>query len=184
VLHGHRMADLSNLAAHQDWFQQAGRVSRALGAAGYSAHSGKRSDATLREMLDNTRRAQDIFECPVAVEGQYPAPGDPYLVSSWEEYAQVLASGVPFVVDLSHLNILAKATGEMNLDLVKGMLASDCLMEVHVSLNDGKRDEHRVCDRREWWLDLLDEVHPGAIIFSEGNQRLAREQARRAKEIQ
>ena len=74
-------------------------------------------------MFDKARRCSDLFGCPVAIEGQYPAAGDdPHklLVSSWPEYRAVLDSGVPYALDLSHLNILAHRTGQRDDTLVAG----------------------------------------------------------------
>ena len=67
-------------------------LNKALGATVYSAHAGRRREATFTQMLDNARRCADLFECPVAVEGMYPrrAPGsDEFLVSTWEEKRQL-----------------------------------------------------------------------------------------------
>jgi len=173
VLERHRGADLSNLPEHLDWFLQAARVSRAFGAAAYSAHAGRRSNATLASMLDNARKAADLFGCPVAVEGLYPTPDQCFLVSTWAEYQVLLESGVPFALDLSHLNILASHSGLQEHALVKELLASERCIEVHVSDNDGRGDLHRVCKRSNWWMPLLASVNPHAVIFSEGNHRRA-----------
>lgn len=178
VLEQHRTADLSNLPQHLDWFSQAARVSRALGATAYSAHAGRRSNATLASMLDNARKAADLFGCPVAVEGLHPTPDDSFLVSTWAEYQVLLESGVPFALDLSHLNILARQSGRQEHALVQELLASEHCIEVHVSDNDGRGDLHRVCTRPPWWMPILASVNPHAVIFSEGNHRLALREGR------
>jgi hypothetical protein len=122
-------------------------------------------------MLDNTRRCSELMGCPVAVEGQYPTPDDEWLVSSWDEYRQLLDSDVCFALDLSHINILAHRSGRRDDGLVAEMLASDRCTEVHLSRNNGERDSHSVCDQPEWWTPLLKHIHPGAVVFSEGNHR-------------
>lgn len=123
----------------------------------------------MEQLLHNARRAADLFECPVAIEGHYPNAGDQYLVASWKEYQQLMESGVPFAVDLSHLHIVATASGRIEATLVKEMLSSDRCLEVHVSTNDGRGDQHRICAGTPWWIDCLPSIHPHAVIFSEGN---------------
>jgi uncharacterized protein (UPF0276 family) len=178
VLEQHRTADLSNLPEHLDWFSQAARVSQALGAAAYSAHAGRRANSTLASMFDNVRKAADLFGCPVAVEGLYPTPDDSFLLSTWSEYQVLLESGVLFALDLSHLNILARQSGRQELALVQELLASERCIEIHVSDNDGRSDLHRVCTRSTWWMPLLARINPHAVIFSEGNHRLALREGR------
>lgn len=174
VLPTHRIADLSGYRSHADWFCQAARVSQRLVAPAYTAHSGSRSEASLAEMLDNARRCADLFECLVGVEGKYPTQGDPWLVSSWGEYRQVFESGVPYAIDLSHLNILATRSGVREDALLLEMLACERCIEVHVSDNDGQGDWHQVCEQPAWWFPLLPHINPKAVIFSEGNHRRKR----------
>lgn len=172
VLPRRRLADLCTFERDRDWFEAAARVHRVLGASVYSAHAGQRRDATLDEMFDNARQCADLFGCPVAIEGQYPiAGGDPhrFLVSSWSEYRALLDSGLPYALDLSHLNILAHRTGQRDDTLVAEMLSSPACLEVHISDNDGRADTHRVLLREPWWWPLLRHIHPGAVVFSEGN---------------
>ncbi|MDZ7855756.1 hypothetical protein [Sphaerotilus sp.] len=174
VLPEHRVADLSGFQVQADWFRQAARISRRLSAPAYTAHAGLRSESTLPAMLDNARRCADLFGCPVGVEGLYPARGDAWLVSSWAEYRQLFESGVPYALDLSHLNILATASGVRDDALVREMLACERCIEVHVSANNGRGDWHQVCDQAPWWHPLLDSLHPHAVVFSEGNHRRKR----------
>ena len=179
-----QMVDLSGYEQHRQWFSQAARISRVLNAPVYSAHSGKRSEASMGQMLDNARRAADLFGCPVAVEGQYPTNGDAWLVSSWAEYRCLFESGVPFAVELSHLNILAKKSGRIEWGLTEEMLACERCLEVHLSSNNGNADTHSVCDEAQWWSALLGKVHENAVFFSEGNHRLALNRASQRKELQ
>lgn len=174
VLPENRIADLSGYRTHADWFECAARISRHLTAPAYTAHAGLRSESTLPAMLDNARRCADLFGCPVGVEGLYPAPSDPWLVSSWAEYRQLFESGVPYALDLSHLNILAVCSGVRDDALVREMLACQRCIEVHVSANDGRGDWHQVCEQVPWWHPLLASIHPQAVVFSEGNHRRKR----------
>ena len=171
VLQGRCVADISGLHHFPAWYAQAARISRLLGAPAYSGHAGLRCEATFDEMLDNARRLEDLFRCPVAIEGQYPMPGDPRLVSHWEEYKALFESDAKYALDLSHLNILAHRTGRREEGLVAEMLACERCIEVHVSANDGTGDHHQICERSPWWADLLKFINPNAVVFSEGNHR-------------
>jgi sugar phosphate isomerase/epimerase len=170
VLPRHRMADLSTFNTDLDWFRQAARISQRLNAPAYSAHAGYRRHATLAQVLDAARRCADLFGCPVAVEGLYPDRHGAQLVSSWDEYRTVFESGVPYALDLSHLNIVAHREGRQD-TLVAEMLACERCIEVHVSDNDGHGDSHRICHASTWWMPLLAHCHPYAVIFSEGNHQ-------------
>lgn len=172
----HRIIDLADFAREdaRAWFHDAARISRALRAPAYSAHSGRRSAGNLATVWEAARRLSDWFECPVAIEGQYPTADGSLLIDSWEEYRQLFESGLPYALDLSHLHILAARSGRQEHGLVADMLASERCLEIHVSSNDGSSDQHRICARPSdppWWLDLLAHANPQAVIFSEGNHR-------------
>jgi len=177
VLSGHVIADIAAFDLYPEWFTTAARISQRLGAPAYSAHSGYRKHATMTQMLENTRKMADLFQCPVAIEGQYPTESGEYLVSTWEEYREVLDSGLPYALDLSHLNIVRHCSGDA-LTLVQEMLSSAQCLEVHVSTNDGTGDHHQVCDLPSWWTPLLPYTNPGATVFSEGNQLRRRDPLR------
>jgi hypothetical protein len=129
---------------------------------------------TLQQALINALRCEDLFGARVGVEGQYPTVGNRLLCSSWDEYRELLQSAVCFCVDLSHVRILAQATGVVERTLLQELLACERCIEVHVSDNDGTGDWHQVCAKAPWWLDLLSHIHPDAVVFSEGNQRRSR----------
>lgn len=166
--------DISNFDQHQDWFKQAAIINRHLNAPAYSAHSGYRSEATMHEMLTNAKKISDLFNCPVAVEGQYPTSKNDLLVSTWQEYRELFESGVPYALDLSHINILATQTQHKELTMLSEMLACERCLEIHVSENDGRGDWHQVCETTPWWHPLLKYAHSDAVIFTEGNHRKKR----------
>lgn len=174
VLSSHRIADVANFDKHSDWFSQAALISQRLNAPAYTAHSGFRADATMSGMLDNARRMADLFGCPVGIEGQYPVAGDTLLVSTWDEYRWLFESGVPYALDLSHLNILACKFGSREDSMIKEMLSCERCIEVHVSDNDGRGDFHQTCDEAPWWFPLLTYINEKAVVFSEGNHRRKR----------
>lgn len=182
----HRVVDIADYARPEcrSWFNDAARISRLLGAPAYSAHSGLRARATVRDIVLASQRLADLFGCPVAIEGQYPTPPDNrFLIDSWEEYRELFDSGAYYALDLSHLNILAAKTGRIERTLTAEMLACERCLEVHVSSNDGHHDQHDVCQRHHppWWLALLEQhTHEKAVIFSEGDQRRARAQRPKA----
>jgi len=171
VLTSHRLADLSGFLQHREWFEQSARISRLLGATAYSAHTGMRSEATLPEVVDNAKRCAEMFGCVVAIEGQYPTKGDRLLVSSWDEYRTLFESGAALALDLSHVNILARQSGRIEMSLIAEMLASEQCIEVHCSTNDGVGDTHQTSDESTWWTPLLKNIHPKAVVFTEGNHR-------------
>lgn len=173
VLQRRMVYDLSNFMAMTDWFDQAARVQKILGGYCYSAHAGYRANCTLDEMFDNARRASDLYGFPVAIEGLYPDPHKAQLLSTWPEYAALLESGLPFALDLSHLNIVATRTRKREDGLVKEMLNSENCLEIHVSDNDGTGDQHQVCtpDHTPWWVEIFQQAREGLTVFSEGNLR-------------
>lgn len=170
VLPNRYVEDWSAFNDKSVYWQALARVSRVLHAPAYSAHAGLRKEASMATLFDNVRRAQDLFECTVGIEGHYPTKGDVYLVSSWEEYRAVLESNLAYAVDLSHLHIVAKQSRVFDKELVKDMLASPNCIEVHVSGNDGSKDEHRMLSTAPWWWELLASANPNAVFFSEGQQ--------------
>jgi hypothetical protein len=171
----HTVADISGFNLHNAWFIQASELSKQLKAPAYTAHSGFRVEATMRQMLDNARAMSDLFECSVGIEGQYPNDKDSLLVSTWSEYREVFESGVPYAIDLSHLNILAHKAGVFEMSMTKEMLANENCIEVHVSQNNGSGDWHQVCDNKPWWYELMASINDRAVIFTEGNHRVRRE---------
>lgn len=166
-----RIVDLCDWQSERDYFRQVADVSAVLDAPAYTAHAGRRAQTTLAEVLRYTREAEQRFSIPVGIEGHYPAPGDPWLLSSWAEYRQLLESGVRYALDLSHLHILAAHSGCIEWSLLKELLASDCCLEVHVSANDGTADQHHPLTEPPWWFPLLAHIHPDATVFSEGRQQ-------------
>jgi len=164
--------DLSTFPAHQALFAVAARIQQALGASGYSAHAGSRACATLNQVFDSAKRCAELFGRPVAIEGLYPDRHGKNLLSSWEDYARLLEVSLPFALDLSHLNIVAARSRRREFGLVQELAASEHCLEIHVSANDGRADTHQVCGNEEpWWLPVLENANPDAVIFSEGNLR-------------
>ncbi len=165
-------ADISAARCHNDYFRELARVSKLLQAPAYTAHAGRREFSTFDEMIANALKLSDLFGCAVGVEGHYPTPHEPnaYHVDSWETYRALLESGVPYALDLSHLNIVAHYERKFEANLVGDMLACERCLEVHLSDNNGRADQHAVLETEPTWWSLLRHVHRGAVVFSEGNQ--------------
>ena len=174
VLEKHRLnADLSAFSENTDYFAELAAISRALDANGYSAHAGSREAGSFDDVLNAARRASDAFGCAVAVEGHYPTPreGNRWNVSSWAEYRSLFDSGVPYALDLSHLNIVGHHSRMYETNLVREMLACERCIEIHLSDNDGRGDQHQMLNIGPWWWALRAYFNTAAIVFSEGNQR-------------
>ena len=168
-----RVVDLANWSDERfvSYWDRLIEVNGKLRGPAYTVHAGLRRDATLTDLFGYVLDLENRMQCPVGIEGMYPAKGNPYLCSSWTEYRQLFDSGVRYALDLSHLNIVVRAERRIDAELVKDMLASPNCIEIHVSGNDGSHDQHRAIVGSEWWIGLLDQSHPGAVVFAEGNLR-------------
>lgn len=170
VFRERQVIELDAFDANHPYWRQLAAINQRLGSHGYTAHAGRReSGKTLASVFDATKAAADLFGCRVGVEGGYPTPkGDPWLLSSWDDYAAMLGARVDFALDLSHLHIVATLTRRREEGLVREMLASEHCIEVHLSDNSGRADEHRMLSAEPWWWPLLPAIHPAAVVFSEG----------------
>lgn len=181
VFNRHVLWDASHLSADtRPYFEALADRSRRLGASAMSIHAGYPEGCrNLQGMFDNMRRLQDeVFgDVQVAVEGLYPHPKRPQLLSTWADYEALMQQGdIAYAIDLSHLNIVAHAQGQHD-DLVRDLIAAPQCIEIHVSGNDGRRDSHDLLREQPWWLPMLDQAGPNAVIFTESNH--ARPKARR-----
>jgi hypothetical protein len=156
------------------YFEALSACNQVLGSPTYTFHTGLRprgSRASIAALKDAFDQIQSIMECPCAVETLYPVASRPGMnwIDCWEEHEALLNSGVPFVLDMSHLNIISHHQGR-NDDLVKAMLAAPQLTEIHVSGNDGVRDSHTslASSIDQWWWPLVHGYTGPAPIFSEG----------------
>ncbi|MDF1629618.1 MAG: hypothetical protein P1U78_07460 [Alcanivoracaceae bacterium] len=164
----HGFIDLADWPEHRSYFRELAKLSDALAAPAYSAHAGKRSEASVSEVINYSRQLTDLFGIPVAIEGHYPMPDNRWLFSTWQEYQHLLESDAYYALDLSHLNIIASRTRMIETELVMEMLACERCIEVHVSHNDGQRDQHLPLVHLPWWLPVLQHNATQAVIFSEG----------------
>ncbi len=168
-----RVVDLVDMSREREWFSRVRRVSEALGAEVYSAHAGRRRGShSMKALIVETLQLEDRLGMPVAIEGHYPTPDHDWLVDCWAEYRWLFDSGCRYVIDLSHINILAAQSGLYNLEMLKEALASPNCLEVHLSHNNGIRDDHLPLEDEPWWLHLLSYTNPNATLFYEGRLKL------------
>jgi len=177
VLPSHRMLDASTLSDEtRPYFDALADRSRRLGAKAYSLHAGHQAHSSLTKMLDAARRLQEHFgDIVVAVEGLYPNRRHPQLMDCWADYETVWRAGVPMAIDLSHLKIVADAERSCDHGLVRDLLSAATTVEVHLSDNDGRSDQHQVLSETPWWWSCTDAIHENAVVFTEGNQLRAHE---------
>jgi hypothetical protein len=152
-----RIVDLCDWRDELYWFAQVARLSNVLAAPAYTAHAGRRGQASLTDVLRYTLEAEQLFGIPVGIEGHYPTKHDIWLLSTWAEYRQLLESGAHYALDLSHLHIVATASGYVEWNLLRELLASPQCIEVHLSGNDGSADQHHALDvdAVPWWWSLM-----------------------------
>ncbi len=74
-----------------------------------------------------------------AFETMYPG----YLLGTGEELRQAMGAGLWLAVDISHLYI-QRSAGVLSTGTLEDMFRYDRIAEVHVSANDGTRDQHRL----------------------------------------
>lgn len=164
----------SNARDKPEKVQALARASQALNANGYSLHAGITEEASLAQALDNIAWIEDIFGCPVGIEGLYPAGSRKtyWLLNSWDDYATLLKSGVRYAIDLSHLQIVAASERCIEHGLVAELIDAPQCLEIHVSDNNGKADSHKPLNsaRTPWWLQALlaQDDRPARPVFYEG----------------
>ena len=159
VQSGLLVLDASSYNKRSHWyFERLGELSQFINAPAYSLHSGRRRHCTTKGLFHNLEAIQQLFEMPVLVEGMYPTRDGPeeYLMSTWQEYIDVMNSGFCYAIDLSHLHIVANREGERP-DWVYQLITHSNCKEVHVSHNNGRSDAHRPISEHVlgdlWWKE-------------------------------
>lgn len=170
--HVHRIVEAVDAFDHPEQMAATAALSKRMGAIGYTLHAGRRELGTLERVFENTRRLADLFGCRVGVEGLYPSIGrhNTWLLASWAEHEEMLKARIPYALDVSHINIVAKRERDRRPDLLRDLLSSPNMMEFHLSDNDARADSHRplTAGSPPWWTPFLDHVHPDASVFYEG----------------
>lgn len=123
----------------------------------------------------------------LGVETMYPAQLDStsqYLLQNTAQVEQLLQDlpQVALVVDMAHLNIWKKETIPEKLQLLG--LASDRLLEIHISDNDSYRDSHTAISKHTWWVPHAATFPPNvAIVLESRMNRQSVEQVRQQVEV-
>ena len=151
------------------YFVHLGTMSKLINAPAYSLHAGRKQHADHQKMLDNINKIQELFSCPVLVEGMYPSNHENWLISSWKDYRWLLESGLYFAIDLSHINILVRQYKHFDQGLLKALLLSERCLEIHLSHNLGNQDAHRPLQKnvlsKSCWFEVWKEcLQKGAFI--------------------
>lgn len=149
--------DASTVAAHWDsCFEPLARLHRHLEADVYSLHAGRCSQASRTELARGVARLETLFGSPVAVEGLYPSRREALHISTSEGYRWLLDSGLFMAIDLSHLHIVRTVEGDFDLGLLDALLQSGRCLEVHLSHNNGRADQHRdLSAAPPWWWEAV-----------------------------
>ena len=161
------------------WKKQLAIACKRLNAKAYSWHAGRAKNANLDDAIKRTLDLEQELGICVGVEGLYPSSSTSWLMSSFNDYEKVMNSGASYVIDLSHWQIITKAMGKNEESLLKDLLIHPNCMEIHISDNDGKRDNHGKLSRKPFWFYLLCELQAKSLIkadvFSEGIQEFKRD---------
>lgn len=150
-----------------DYFRAIGPAVRAGGSGLYTLHPGSRMSGSRDQLIGAVEAIEDEVGVEVALEGMYPGRGE--LLDSAEDYRWLLESGIPYVLDVSHMHILRERVG-LDDGLFIDLLASEQLKEIHTSGNDGYADKHHVPEGELWWMEAVRKYGGEAVVFSESNR--------------
>lgn len=170
----HHFFDASNYGPETNfYFRRAADLSKRLNAPAYTLHAGSAGEGWEQSVADAIKRLTDLFGVPVGVEFLYPTrkAQAPNLFADWASMERWLETGLPFALDLSHVNIIARKEGRRD-DLLLALLSSPGLIELHISGNDGHSDRHLGLAAWPWWHQVAEAAtpaNPDATTFTEGN---------------
>lgn len=114
------------------------------------------------------------------LEVMYP----PYLLGDDASVERALAMNTPLALDISHLHIMS-ATGALSAQTMRRLEAYQHIVEVHVSNNDGRADQHRPLHRDSFALGWAKERRAAGlpIILECYMHRLSHEARRQQLEL-
>ncbi|MEQ8667385.1 MAG: TIM barrel protein [Rhodospirillales bacterium] len=184
------------------------RLSKAAGSPLYGIHAGylARADAQSDGMFafdDEMSSYGDALDRAVAfvnrvapafeaegvhflVENLFPSPKKRHsLFCSLDEIREFMArvpKSVGLLFDLGHMNVSSNIMGFDRQAFLDAYLEEfgDRLIEVHISENEGLKDEHLAVRKGSWQLDALRRIH--AVPTATGDPRVYCVEARRADE--
>ncbi len=157
------------------YIKQLKYLNNSLKSTAYTYHAGRRKNS-FSQMIDNVLTLQDYMKIPVGVEGLYPSNRDDWHISTLKEYEQLLSLDVFFVIDLSHLQIVAEFENTIPKDLTTALLEHKNCIEIHVSDNNLISDQHQLIATNRWWIEVLNnaKISSNNTIFIESDQRAKR----------
>ncbi len=139
------------------YFKQLNTVNKKLNHQYYTLHAGYQKNSNHEDMMKNLYALEALMKVEVFVEGLYPAQ-DNYLMATLDEYEWV-AIRHGFVLDLSHLNIVFhKEKKEIDLKWIKDMMLHENCREIHISENDGSRDQHLPIKKDSIVLNIFNDL--------------------------
>lgn len=149
-----------------EYFEQLTDWLAAMQITAYSVHAGRIDTAApdagidrfLRH-LEQLARLCRVRSIRLGVETMYPTPADHtqrYWLQSTVEIEQLLTAmpHVDLVIDLAHLNLWHGCSIREKLQVFQ--LAGNRLLELHISDNDGRRDNHTQICETTWWVPYFD----------------------------
>lgn len=146
---------------NNNYWEKLKKLAKFINMDAYTLHSGQRV-IPLYKIKEHQQWLSDLLELEVGVEGLYPELRgehsiDHWLLSNWKEYQWLLEANIPYVIDCSHIQIVAAFEQKKEINLLKELLANEKCIEIHVSDNDFKKDNHQEIKRKPWWYDCLKE---------------------------
>jgi sugar phosphate isomerase/epimerase len=149
----------------RDYFERLTDWMVTLNIQAYSVHPGSVStvDSDDRGLHHIGQLAQLCQERSIrlGVETMYPTPCDRHrreLLQNLSQIEQFLKAvpQIELVVDLAHLNLWHHCSTSEKLQVLR--LAANRILEIHVSDNDGERDNHTAITEETWWLPYRAEL--------------------------
>ncbi|MGG6270898.1 sugar phosphate isomerase/epimerase family protein [Leptolyngbya sp. AN03gr2] len=148
-----------------DYFERLSDWLAVMQITAYSVHAG-RIDTAVPEMstdhfLENLAQLAQLCRdraIRLGVETMYPSLLDcidRHLMQNGAEIEQFLAilPNVDLVIDLAHLNLWRNCSNSEKLQVLHR--AGDRLLELHISDNDGIRDNHTQISDTTWWVPYV-----------------------------
>ena len=151
-----------------DYFQRSIEWLAKMDITAYSVHPGSYTanyEAAWELFLTNLEWLSKLcasHKIELGVETMYPIRNENrrYFLDNLESIDALKQSlpNLKWVLDLAHLNLWQ----EHRLEAIN--LLGDCLLEIHISDNDGRRDLHTAVSNKTWWLPYL-ELLPTSVPY-------------------
>ena len=143
----------------------------------------KKSSSFISNMVENFHKKNVNF----LVENLFPSLARNSSLNCNMDQIDDLMDSVPHTVglllDLGHMNISSKIMGFDRQKFLDEYLAKygDRLFEVHISENNGLKDEHKALDENSWQYDALKKIRQ---VKTSNQERVYCLESRNAKKIE